>query len=156
MGLSYQWLFKKEKLLVFLIRYPFIIVGTQRHENLSNIFLCLKANHIPILDESVQYNFEIPMHICIRKLNFFDSWNLKLSLVNFTILRCLPPSGWPIRWILSMFCWITSSSILVFSFSLERTSFSSSLSFSFRLLLFITKHGRREYWACESLIRGND
>ena len=103
---QHQWSFQKEKPLVFLIQHPFITVSTQRRENLTNIFLCLEPNHIPILEGSVQYYFEIPMHICIRKLNF-------LTAVNFSFAYCnsssegLASEGWRLNLIdtgLFVFC----------------------------------------------------
>ena len=46
------------------------------------------------------------------------------SLPIFCTVYHFHSSGWLIRWILLMFCCMTSSSILVSSFSLERMSFS--------------------------------
>ena len=105
---QHQWSFQKEKPLVFLIQHPFIIVSTQRWENLTNIFLCLEPNHITILEGSVQYYFEIPMHICIRKLYF-------LTAVNFSFAYCnsssegLASEGWRLNLIdtgLFVFCFV--------------------------------------------------
>ena len=119
---QHQWSFQKEKPLVFLIQHPFIIVSTQRWENLTNIFLCLEPNHITILEGSVQYCFEIPMHICIRKLNF-------LTAVNFSFAYCnsssegLASEGWRLNLIdtgLFVFCFVFFFQCRLFSLCMFR------------------------------------
>ena len=166
--------FPEKKPLVFLIQYPFITVSTQRCEHLIKIILCLESNHIFIPDVSVQFqlvfgewgfNVEPGWHRFICFFLFFNigffSWFVfhKYPFLeaiackfNFSALFTIFKLTNQVNFVDEFFRFVLSSSIPVSSFSLERTSFWSSLSFPGSAILLITKHVQQEYWVFEPII----
>ena len=129
-------------------------------------YLCLKSNHIHIPDKCVLYYFEIPIHICIRKIYFFDScqfpfhilqkfqqafgeWRLKVEpdwhrFIWFVLFFnvCFYPF-----FVFHKYCFFESIAsklhysvlFVIFRFGLWRTSFSSSLLFPGSTIPLVTK-----------------